>query len=70
MDSTGRVAKFIYENEDLFSQLKQNKVAAILNITPETLSRVVRKFKEAKIIEIRDNKFILTEREKLKEFFE
>lgn len=70
MDSTGRVAKFIYENEDLFSQLKQNKVAAILNITPETLSRVVRKFKEANIIEIRDHKFIVTDKEKLKEFFE
>jgi len=30
----------------------------------------VRKFKETKTIEIRDHKFIVTDKEKLKEFFE
>jgi len=69
MDSTSRVAKFIFENEDLFLQLKQNKVASILNITPETMSRVVKKFKESGVLESSGRKFRILDREKLEEFF-
>ncbi len=66
MDSTTRVAKFIYENEELFISLKNNKIASILNITPETLSRVVRKFKDSAIL---DENLKLINKENLKIFF-
>ena len=69
MDSTSRVAKFIYENENQFLELKQNKISAILNITPETMSRVLKKFKDSGIIESRDRKFRVIDKKKLEEFF-
>lgn len=69
MDSTSRVAKFIYENEEIFLQLKQNKVAAILNITPETLSRVIRKFKDDNILEHEGKDFRIIDKDKLKDLF-
>ncbi len=66
MDSTARVAKFIYENDELFMKLKQNKVAALLNIAPETMSRTMRKFKENNIVNLKDG---LMDREQLKGLF-
>lgn len=66
MDSTARVAKFIYENNELFVKLKQNKVAALLNIAPETMSRTMKKFKDKNIVNMKDGHM---DREKLKEFF-
>jgi len=69
MDSTSRVAKFIYENDDLFLELKQNKISAILNITPETMSRVLKKFKDCGIIEFRDRKFRIIDKKKLENYF-
>ncbi len=47
LSATQRCAKFIHENPETFLTLKQRKVAEILNITPETLSRTLKKFKEA-----------------------
>ena len=70
LDSTGRAAKFIYENEALASKLKQNKVAAILNITPETMSRVIRKFRESGIVDFKDGKLRISNKDKLKELFQ
>jgi CRP/FNR family transcriptional regulator len=66
MDSTARVAKFIYENDKLFMKLKQNKVAALLNIAPETMSRTMRKFKENNIVNLKEGFF---DRERLKGLF-
>ncbi|MBE9504999.1 MAG: Crp/Fnr family transcriptional regulator [Proteobacteria bacterium] len=70
MDSTSRVAKFIYESEHLFAQLKQNKIAAILNITPETMSRVMKKLKGEGVIDYAGKKLTVMDREGLKDCFE
>jgi CRP/FNR family transcriptional regulator len=67
MDSTARAAKFIYENDKLFMKLKQNKVAAILNITPETMSRIMKKFKTAEIVDLKKG---ILNKEALKSLFE
>ena len=69
LDATSRVAKFLYEDEELFNQLKHTKIASLLNLTPETLSRVIRKFKNMGILEKKGNKFIVKNREELKKFF-
>ena len=69
LNSTQRVAKFIYENEELFLTLKQHKIASILNIKPETMSRILKKFKELEIIENDKNNFIIKDNKKLRNFF-
>jgi len=69
MDSTGKVARFICENECMFAQLKQHKIATMLNITPETMSRVVRKFRDSGAIEKSGNRFRVVDPERLREFF-
>jgi CRP/FNR family transcriptional regulator len=50
-DSYTKTAKFLYENEEILKSIKQVKIASILNITPETLSRNITKLKNEKIIE-------------------
>jgi len=69
LDTETKIAKFIYENEDLFSQLKQHHIASLLNITPETLSRKLKKFKELGIIESQGSKLIVKDKEKILEYF-
>jgi len=64
LDSKARVAKFIYENEQLFLDSKNTKVASILNITPETLSRVIKKFKDEAILDAESR---VLNKERLKE---
>jgi len=49
--SEAKVAKILIENEEIFYKLKHNEIAAILNITPETLSRILKKFKNSHLIE-------------------
>jgi len=50
--SEAKVAKMLIENSEIFSKLKYNEVASILNLTPETLSRIFKKLKKEKIIEV------------------
>lgn len=52
LDATQRVAKFIYENEKCFNSVKHNKIAENLNITPVTFSRILKKFRDDKIIKL------------------
>lgn len=66
MDSTARVAKFIYENEDLFMTLKRGKIAVLLNIAPETMSRTMKKLKDFGIVDAKAGNI---DRERLKELF-
>lgn len=69
LNSQAKIANFIYENEDLFIAQKQHQIASMLFITPETLSRNLKKFKEYGILENNKNKFTVIDKEKLKEFF-
>lgn len=51
LNSTSRVAKFLYENEKLLSSMKHTQIASMLNIAPETFSRILKKFKSLGIID-------------------
>ncbi len=50
-DSYTKIARFLYENEEVLPNIKQVKIASILNIAPETLSRNISKLKKEKIID-------------------
>ncbi len=66
LDSQERVAKYIYDHTDDFFNTKNIVIAEILNISPETLSRILRTFKDEKIIDIKSKK---VDHEKLKQNF-
>jgi CRP/FNR family transcriptional regulator len=50
-NSIEKIAKFLYDNESILINLKQVKIAQLLNITPETFSRKLAKLKKEKIIQ-------------------
>ncbi len=56
--SEAKVAKILIENVEIFSKLKYNEIAAILNLTPETLSRIFKKLKKEQIIEIKTGQHV------------
>jgi len=65
-----KVADFLLTKIDIFNKLKYIEIATILNISPETFSRILTKFKNKKIIATKDNELFLLEREMLKMIIE
>ena len=55
LTSEAKIAKFLVENGELFSTLKNTKVASLLNLTPETLSRTLTKFKKQEFIRVEES---------------
>ena len=52
LSSEAKVADLMLEKISTFSRLRNNEIAGILNLTPETFSRVIAKFKKESIIKI------------------
>ena len=52
LDAKDRIAKFICDNPKEFFNIKNIEIAKILNVTPETLSRILRTFKNEKLIDM------------------
>ena len=69
LDSTARVAKYICENKDALS-MKHNRLAQYLHITPETLSRIFKKFSKLGFIEKHGSEYEILNREALEILFE
>lgn len=65
IDINAKVAKFIYDNENTLSSLKQVKIAEILNIREETLSRKITKLIKDGIIEKEKRNIIIVDHQKL-----
>ena len=63
--SEAKIADILLNNTTVFERLKNNEIASILNITPETLSRVLSKFKKENIITISEHVVTLHKREAL-----
>lgn len=55
--SEAKVADIIVNNATIFQCLKNNEIASILNITPETFSRILTKLKKEEIITKNKNGF-------------
>lgn len=51
LTSEAKIAKFIVENGELFGVLKNVNIASILNITPETLSRILTKMRHDNLVD-------------------
>jgi len=69
LDSTARTAKYICENEDAL-QMKHNQLSQHLHMTPETLSRIFKKFTKLGFIEKVDNSYVIKNKEALTILFE
>jgi CRP/FNR family transcriptional regulator len=68
-NSLEKIAKFLLDNESILINLKQVKIAQLLNITPETFSRKLSKLKKEKIIQNEKGYIKILNHEKLKTCF-
>lgn len=69
LTADAKIAKFILENAEVFDTLKNTQIASILNITPETLSRTLSRFKASNWIESDETHQIkIVNKERLREF--
>ncbi len=69
IDINAKVAKFIYDNEEIIDTIKQIKMAEILNIREETLSRKISKLIKDGIIKKDKRSIIVVNRQKLLDQF-
>jgi CRP/FNR family transcriptional regulator len=67
LNSSQKVAKYILEREKSFVQNSNIKSAKLLNMAPETFSRVIKKFKDYKIIEKCENRLVIKDAKRLKD---
>ncbi len=65
LSSEAKVADLMLENMLIFNRLKNNEIASILNLTPETFSRILTKFKKEYIIHLEDNELKILNEEAL-----
>ena len=66
LDSKERVAKYLYSHAHDFFETKNIIIAEMLGVSPETLSRILKFFKDHNIIDIKNKQI---HKDKLTEFF-
>jgi len=69
LDATSRVAKYICQNEEAL-EMKNNQLAQYLHMTPETLSRIFKKFVKLDFLEKSNGEYKITNREGLTILYE
>ena len=55
LSSEAKVADLMIKKVAIFNRLKNNEIASILNLTPETFSRILTKFKKEGIISVENH---------------
>jgi CRP/FNR family transcriptional regulator len=65
LSSEAKVADLMIEKAMIFNRLKNNEIASILNLTPETFSRILSKFKKRNIISIQKHQLQILNKEAL-----
>jgi CRP-like cAMP-binding protein len=68
--SEAKIADFLLNNASIFERLKNNEIASILNMTPETLSRILTKLKKEKVITIKEHVMTILDEDALREIVE
>lgn len=69
-DGTAKVAFMLINDLRSFNQLKKQEVAYMLNIQPETLSRILKKLTRNKIIDTEGGDVVIRDESALREIFE
>lgn len=69
-DGTAKVAFMLINDLDSFNRLKKQEVAYMLNIQPETLSRILKKLTRNGIITTEENKIMISDESALKAIFD
>jgi len=70
LSSEAKVADIIINKPKIFERLKNNEIADILNVTPETLSRILSKFKKEGIISMKKGVLTILDGNKLMQILE
>jgi len=70
LSSEAKVADLMMQKLPLFHRLKNNEIASMLNLTPETFSRILTKFKKEGIISVKKQKITLENEEALYKIIE
>ena len=70
LDSTARLAKYVYEHTDELSALKNYQIAEHLHMTPETLSRTFKKLLTLELLKKDSDGYKIKNREGLRVLFE
>jgi len=70
LDSTSKVAKHIYETFPNSCHMNHKITASTLNMTPETYSRIIRKFKDENLVTEENGEFTILNEKKLKDYFD
>jgi len=65
LSSEAKVADLMLERVTIFNRLKNNEIAGILNLTPETFSRIMSKFKKESIISVEKHTLTILNKEAL-----
>ena len=65
LSSEAKVADLMIKKIAIFNRLKNNEIASILNLTPETFSRILTKFKKEGIISVENHKLIVLNKDAL-----
>ncbi|WP_345984803.1 Crp/Fnr family transcriptional regulator [Sulfurimonas sp. HSL-1656] len=69
-DGTAKVAFMLINDLRSFNQLKKQEIAYMLNIQPETLSRILKKLTRSGMIDTVDGETVLKDEATLREIFE
>lgn len=68
--SVAKVAMMLHDDLNMFNTLKRSEISLILNIQPETLSRVLNRLKRDNIIDSKNAKIIVLNKEALLSVYE
>lgn len=68
--SVAKVAMMLHDDLDMFNTLKRSEISLILNIQPETLSRVLNRLKRDNIIDSKNAKIVVLNKEALLSVYE
>ena len=70
LSSEAKVADLMLKKVTIFNRLKNNEIASILNLTPETFSRILSKMKKEGIIKIENHKLHILNQDALLDIVE
>ncbi|MEA2111737.1 MAG: Crp/Fnr family transcriptional regulator [Campylobacterota bacterium] len=70
LDSTARLAKFLFEHDDALTELKHYQLAEHLHMTPETLSRTFKKLVVLELLQKESKGYSIRNRDGLHVLFE